>query len=95
MLCLFQKSSFKELDMYAYGETQRKELWRKKYPAIIGGLLSVLQMILTLIIVGCEVGNSLILFSQMNVFVGYWTFPFFMCAWISLAGGSMHLYPFY
>jgi hypothetical protein len=81
--------------MYVSEDFQRKELWRNNYPTIIGALLSVFQMILTLAIVGCEVGNSLILFPQMNVFVGYWTFPLFMCAWISLAAGSMHLYSFY
>jgi hypothetical protein len=80
--------------MYVYAAPQRKELWRMNYPAIIGSLLAAFQMILTLAIVGCEIGNSLILFQQMNVFVGYWTFPLFMCAWISLAAGSMHLYPF-
>jgi hypothetical protein len=69
----------------------QKELWRRKFPAIIAAFLSVFQMIFTAVIVGCEIGGDFINFSQMNIFVGYWTFPFFMCAWISLAGASMHL----
>jgi hypothetical protein len=73
---------------------QRKELWRSKFPAIVGAFLSVFQMILTVVIVGCEVGGIFIQFPRMNAFVGYWTSSFFMCAWISLAGASMHLYSF-
>ncbi len=75
-------------------EYERKQLWRKKFPAIVSALLSVFQLILTVIIVGCEVGGDFINFSQMNAFVGYWTCPIFMCAWISLAGASMHLFLF-
>jgi hypothetical protein len=71
-------------------EYHQKQVWQTKFPAIIGAFLSVLQMILTGVIVGCEIGGDFIQFSQMNVFVGYWTFPLFMCAWISLAGASMH-----
>jgi len=80
--------------MYVSDDYQRTELWRQKFPAVIGALLSVLQMILTMAIVGCEIGGIFIQFPRMNVFLGYWTFPFFMCAWISLAGASMHLYSF-
>ncbi len=71
---------------------QRTELWRKKFPAVIGALLSVFQMILTVAIVGCEIGGIFIQFPRMNAFIGFGTFLFFMCAWISLAGASMHLY---
>jgi hypothetical protein len=77
--------------MYASEEYNRRELWRRRYPAIICALLSMFQMILTLVIVGCEVGGDFISFPQMNIFVGYWTFPFFMCAWISLSGASIYL----
>ena len=62
--------------------------WRKTYPAIIGGFLSIFQMVMTFAIIGCELGNSFVQFERMNAFVGYWTFPFFMCAWISLANAS-------
>ncbi|CAF4305072.1 unnamed protein product [Rotaria socialis] len=69
-------------------ENQRRELWRQKFPTIIAVLLSIFQMLLTLGIVGCEVGISLVQFPRMDIFVGYWTFPNFMCAWISLAAAG-------
>jgi len=78
--------------MYVPAEYQRTQVWREKFPAIISALLSFFQFILTVVIVGCEVGGDFVQFPRMNIFVGYWTFPFFMCAWISLAGASMHLY---
>jgi hypothetical protein len=77
--------------MFVSVEHQKKEAWRKKFPAVIGALLSLFQLILILTIVGCEVGGDFVQFPRMNVFVGYWTLPCFMCAWISLAGASMHL----
>jgi amino acid permease len=80
--------------MFVPMEYQKKQLWRQKYPAIVGALLSIFQLILTLVIVGCEVGGDFVQFPRMNIFVGYWTAPCFMCAWISLAGASMHLYLF-
>ena len=61
-------------------DDQQKERWQKKFPSKIGGVLSVVQMFLTFAITGCEVGVTLVQFPRMNAFVGYWTFPFFMCA---------------
>ena len=75
-------------------EYEKKQLWRQKFPAIVGSLLSVFQFLLTLAIVGCEIGGDFVQFPRMNIFVGYWTLPLFMCAWISLAGASMYLYLF-
>ncbi len=77
--------------MYVSGGSDRIELWRRKYPAIVSALLSIFQMILTLVIVGCEIGGDFVHFPRMNIFVGYWTCLFFMCAWISLASASMYL----
>jgi hypothetical protein len=78
--------------MYSSVTNRRRELWRQKYPAIIGALLSVFQMILTMVILGCEIGGDFIHFPRMNAFVGYWVFPLFMCAWLSLAGASIYSY---
>ncbi len=75
-----------------YQANHKKELWRKNFPAIVGALLSVFQLILTAVIVGCEIGGDFVHFPQMNIFVGYWVLPLFMCAWISLAGTSMHFH---
>ena len=70
----------------------QEQLWRKKFPTIFGVILWICQLVLTLGILGCEIGGDFVHFPRMNAFVGYWTLPFFMCAWISLAGTSMHLY---
>ena len=78
--------------MYIPVEYQRNQIWQKKFPHVVGTLLSIFQMILTFAVVGCEIPTIFFHFERMNAFVGYWAFPFFMWAWISLAGISMHLY---
>ena len=67
---------------------EKTRFWRQAYPAIISELLSIFQMVMIFAIIGCRLGNSIVQFERMNAFVGYWTFPFFMCAWVSLAGAS-------
>lgn len=74
--------------MCVSNDLEQTILARKTYLAIVGGLLSIFQMVMTFAIIGCELGNSFVQFERMNAFVGYWAFPFFMCAWISLAGAS-------
>lgn len=76
--------------MFAAAEDYRKEVWRKTYPTTIGVFLSLFQMILSFVIIGCEVTNMFFHFPRMNLFVGYWTFPLLTCAWISLAGISKY-----
>ncbi len=78
--------------MYFSVQDPRRMIWEQKYPAVIGGLLSLFEMILTVAILGCEIGGTLINFERMNAFVGYGGFPFFTLAWISLAGTSMILH---
>ncbi|CAF3402627.1 unnamed protein product [Rotaria socialis] len=67
---------------------QSKIIWREKLPAVIVDLLSVFELILTLTIVGCQIGGDFVDAARMNVFIGYWTFPSFMCAWIALSGAG-------
>ncbi|CAF3904199.1 unnamed protein product [Rotaria magnacalcarata] len=67
---------------------QSKIIWREKLPAVIVALLSVFEMILTLTVVGCHIGGDFVDFQRMNIFIVYWTFPIFMCAWISLSGAG-------
>ncbi|CAF0940109.1 unnamed protein product [Adineta steineri] len=74
--------------MYNYNKGKQDKVWRKKFPTVLGVLLSLVQLICTTIIVGCEVGGIFVHFPRMNAFVGYWVFPFFICAWISLSGAS-------
>lgn len=76
--------------MCCIGDDPGREAWRQKFPTIIGVILSLVEMLLTMAILGCEVGISVVQFLRMNIFVGYWTFPSFMCAWISLAGVCMY-----
>ncbi|CAF0988212.1 unnamed protein product [Adineta steineri] len=74
--------------MYPSLQAHQKELWRRSYPTTVGFLLSIFQMFLTHVILGCEIVTLFFHFPRMNIFLGYWTYPFFMCAWISLAGAS-------
>ncbi|CAF1533983.1 unnamed protein product [Rotaria magnacalcarata] len=74
--------------MIGVPEYEQRELWRRKFPSGIAILLSIFQMILTLSVAGCEIAGDFVDFPMMNAFVGYWAFPFFMCAWISLSGAG-------
>ena len=69
-------------------EDERTRQWRRRFPCGVLTILCLLEMIFTFIILGCEVGSMIIDFYRMNAFVGYWAFPFFMCAWLSLAGAG-------
>ena len=80
--------------MFGEVEYQRRQIWREKFPNVIGSLLSIFEMILTFAVIGCEIPTIFFHFPRMNAFVGYWAFLFFMCAWISLAGISVVLYLF-
>lgn len=74
--------------MYPPEYYQRGQLWRHKFPTVVGVLLCVFEMLLANTIIGCEIVGILVEFPRMNLFVGFWTYPFFTCAWIALAGTS-------
>ena len=65
------------------------QLWKKKYPSIISGILSFIQFIVTIIIIGCEVGSMLIDIVTGTIYVGLWASLFFIVAWISQAASGM------
>jgi uncharacterized membrane protein len=65
--------------------------WKKKFPAVISGILSFLQFGITIVIIGCEVGSILIDIFTATIYVGFWASLFFMVAWISLASSCMFL----
>lgn len=68
-----------------------QQQWKKKFPAIISGILSFLQCFVTIVIIGCEVGSILIDIFTATIYVGFWASLFFMIAWISLASSCMFL----
>lgn len=78
------------MNMINLAADQRIQLWKEKFPTRIVALLSVIQMILTLAVFGCEIPSIFYNFPQMNIFVGYWASPIFTFSWVSLAGAGMH-----
>jgi hypothetical protein len=68
-----------------------QQLWRQKFPASISGLLSIAQLVVTVVIIGCEVASMLIDIFTATIYVGIWAGFFFMIAWISQAGSCMIL----
>lgn len=59
--------------------------WKLKYPAILSGILSTIQLILAFAIIGCEIGSILIDIVTATIYVGLWAGLFFLIAGISLA----------
>jgi hypothetical protein len=66
-------------------------IWKIKFPAILSGVLSVLQLVVTVVIIGCEIGSILIDMVTATIYVGLWSGLFFIVAWISLASTCMYL----
>ncbi|CAF0849148.1 unnamed protein product [Rotaria sordida] len=62
--------------------------WRQKYPAVLSGILSCFQFILTLAIIGCEIGSILIDIVTATIYVGLWAGLFFIVASISQSSSS-------
>ena len=58
-------------------------LWSKKFPSIISALFAFFQAVITIIIIGCEVGSILIDAVTATVYVGIWAGLFFFVAWIA------------
>jgi len=69
--------------------------WPKKFPVTISGLLSFLQCVVTIVIIGCEVGSVLIDIVTATIYVGFWAGLFFIIASISQAATCMLLLFFY
>ncbi len=69
--------------------------WRKKFPSVISGIFSFIQFVVTIVIIGCEVGSILIDMITATIYVGFWASLFFMVAWISQAATCMSLLFFY
>lgn len=66
-----------------------QEQWKKKYPSIITGIFSFIQFVVTVVIIGCEVGSVLIDEIVATIYVGFWAGLFFMIAWIAQASSCM------
>ncbi|CAF1334489.1 unnamed protein product [Adineta ricciae] len=58
-------------------------LWRQKFPSIASGVLSSVQFLITIVIIGCEVGSMLIDIVTGTVYVGLWASLFFMTSCVS------------
>lgn len=63
--------------------------WKKDYPAILSGIVSALQFIFALVIIGCEIGSVIIDMVTATIYVGFWAGTFFIIAAISLASSCM------
>ena len=63
--------------------------WKIKYPSILTGIFSFFQFVVTVAIIGCEVGSVLIDMVTATFYVGFWSGLFFMGAWISQASAGM------
>ncbi|CAF1250100.1 unnamed protein product [Rotaria magnacalcarata] len=62
--------------------------WRQKFPASLSGTISFLQIVLTIIIIGCEIGSILIDIITVTIYVGLWAGLFFLVASLSQSGSS-------
>lgn len=58
-------------------------LWPKKFPSIISALFSFFQAVVTIVIIGCEIGSILVDAVTATIYVGLWAGLFFLFAWIS------------
>ena len=67
------------------------EMWTLKFPSICSGILSVIECILTLAIIGCEIGSVLIDIFTATIYVGFWAGIFLMIAWISQSASGKYL----
>ena len=58
-------------------------LWRQKFPSIASAALSSVQFLITIVIIGCEVGSMLIDIVTATVYVGLWASLFFLTSCVS------------
>jgi hypothetical protein len=67
------------------------QMWPHKFPSIASGILSVIECVLTLAVIGCEIGSILIDIYTATVYVGFWAGLFFMIAWITQSASGKYL----
>ena len=66
-----------------------EQQWKQKYPLVLSGILASVQILLTIVIIGCEVGSMLIDVVTATIYVGIWAGLFFIIASISQAALCM------
>lgn len=67
------------------------QLWKLKFPSLASGILSSVQALVAIVIIGCEVGSILIDMFTATIYVGLWAGLFFMIAWICQAASGKFL----
>lgn len=71
---------------YLYAsEYEREVAWRSKFSIVIPILIGLLQLILTLAIVGLEIASLVITPIQGTLYAGFWLSIFFTLSWIAMA----------
>lgn len=64
--------------------TDQKEKWKSIWPSRILKLIAVIQIILTVAIIGLEAGSVAIHPFYATVYAGFYCSVFFTLAWISM-----------
>ena len=71
---------------YLYeSEFDREIEWRSKFSIVIPILIGLLQLILTMAIVGLEIGSLVISPIQGTLYAGFWLSVIFTLSWIAMA----------
>ncbi|CAF0751940.1 unnamed protein product [Didymodactylos carnosus] len=60
--------------------------WREKFPASVPSLLAVLQLLLTLSIVGLEAASVYYDLVHGTIYAGFWCSAIFTISWIAMFG---------
>ena len=64
--------------------TEKQQRWKSVWPVRIIALIATLQLILTLGILGLEVGSVIIDVDQGTAYAGFYCSVFFIMTWISM-----------
>ncbi len=78
-----------------YPELTPQQQWQKKYPTVATGILSFIQFVVAIVIIGCEIGSILIDAIVATIYVGIWAGVFFLIACISQGISCMFLKFYY
>lgn len=71
---------------YLYASEYEREVeWRSRFSIVIPILIGLLQLILTLAIVGLEIASVVITPIQGTLYAGFWLSVFFTISWIAMA----------
>ena len=57
--------------------------WSQYWNSCLIGSIATLQLIMSLVIAGVEIGNALVDLYKANVYSGFWSFPFMLAAAIA------------